>query len=174
MTEDTAGKELVSVARVIKPKGLKGEVVAELFTDFPERFENLERVLIPGSPPELLEIEKFRFEKNRIVFKFRSIDSIERAERLRGAELCVEEADAVELEEGEYFDWELEGCTIESINGETVGIVKEVFRAGENVNLVVSGAEKEYMVPFVEAICTEVDIDSKKILVDLPEGLLEF
>lgn len=174
MTKDAAREELVAIARVIKPKGLKGEVVAELLTDFPSRFENLESVLINGARETSLDIEMFRFEKDRIVLKFGSIDSIEHAEQLRGAEICVNESDVVELEEGEYFDWELSGCIVESVKGDNLGVVKELFRAGENINLVVTGAEKDHMIPFVKAICTEVDIANKKILVDVPDGLLEF
>ena len=88
--------------------------------------------------------------------------------------MCVSEDETVGLEEDQYFDWELEGCEIKTISDESVGHVKEVFRAGENVNLVVSGKDKDHMIPFVKAICTDVDIDSKQIMVDLPEGLLEF
>ena len=84
------------------------------------------------------------------------------------------ESDVVELEEGEYFDWELEGCRVVTAEEVEIGVVKELFRAGENLNLVVTGSEKDHMIPFVKAICTGVDIEAKVITVDLPEGLLEF
>ena len=167
-------EELVAIASIVKPKGLKGEVVADILTDFPGRFENLERVILDGEESRQIGLEYFRFEKHRVVLKFDDVDSIEEAEALRGLGVCVEESDAVELEEDEFYDWALEGCLIVETNGSEIGRVSEVFRAGERVNLVVEGVEKEYMIPFVRSICTEVDTDEKRITVDLPEGLLDF
>ncbi|MGI8669766.1 MAG: ribosome maturation factor RimM [Aridibacter sp.] len=169
-------EELVVIANITKPRGLRGEVMANILTDFPERFDNLTQVFAVdenGKSSEL-EIEKFFFQKNRIVLKFKEYNSIEEAENLRNVEICIPESEAVELEEDEFFDWELEDCQVETLDGEKIGKVKEVFRAGENINLVVAGGEKDYMIPFVEAICPEVDIENKMIKVDLPEGILEF
>jgi 16S rRNA processing protein RimM len=107
------------------------------------------------------------------VLKFAGIDSIDAAGTLRNAEICVPESQAVELEEGEYYDWELAGCTVENLDGEAIGTVRELMRTGGTELLVVDGA-KEYLIPFAEAICIEVDIDNKLIRIDPPEGLLEF
>ncbi|MDQ6786343.1 MAG: ribosome maturation factor RimM [Acidobacteriota bacterium] len=168
--------DLVAIARLIKSRGLRGEIVGDVLTDFPERFENLEKVFAVGAGGETseLEIEKFWFQKNRIVLKFKNFDTIEAAETLRGCEICVPEAEVVELEEGEFFDWELEGCMVETLDGETLGTVQELMRTGATEILVVKGAEKEYLIPFAEKICTEVDVEKKLIRVDAPEGLLEF
>ena len=169
-------EDLVAIAKVTKPRGLRGEVIADVLTDFPERFENLEKVFAKFETKEITELnlENFFFQKDRIVFKFENYDSIEKAETLRNAEICIAEADAVELEEDEFFDWELENCRVETIEGEKIGVVREIFRAGENVNLVVADGEKDYMIPFVEAICPKIDVENKLIKVDPPEGLLEF
>jgi 16S rRNA processing protein RimM len=169
-------EDLVAVARITKTRGLRGEVVADVLTDFPERFEDLETVLAlksDGASDEL-KIEKFWFQKGRIILKFAGVDSIEAAEIFRGAEICVPETEAVELEEDEYFDWELEDCAVETVEGERIGRVKEIMRTGGTEVLIVAGESKEYMIPFAEAICTEVDVENKLIRVDLPEGLLEF
>lgn len=168
-------ENLVAIALITKPRGIRGEVIASILTDFPERFENLSQVFAIKQNDEKLEleIEKFFFQKNRIVLKFRNFDSIEQAETLRNAEVCIPESEAVELEEDEFFDWELKDCKVETIEGEKIGKVTEVFRAGENINLVVVNGKKDYMIPFVEAICPEVDVENKLIKVDLPEGLLE-
>ena len=166
----------IAIAKITKPRGLRGEVVADVLTDFPERFDNLERVFGVDENGESseLELENFWFQKGRIILKFGGIDSIEKAETLRNFEVCVPESEAVELEEDEYFDWELEDCEVLTVEGEKIGKVKEIFRAGENENLVVEGKKREHLIPFVKAICTEVDIENKFIKVDLPEGLLEF
>jgi len=169
-------EEFVAIAKTTKTRGLRGELVADILTDFPERFDNLKRVFAVKAEdkPIELKLERFFFQKNRIVLKFKGFDSIEKAEPLRGFEICVLESEAVTLEEGEHFDWELEGCKVENMSGEEIGVVKELLRAGENINLVVKNGEKEHLIPFVEAICTDVDVENKLIKVELPEGLLEF
>jgi 16S rRNA processing protein RimM len=169
-------EDLVAIARIAKTRALRGEVVADVLTDFPERFENLETVFAikPNGERAELKIEKFWFQKSRIIFKFAGIDSVEAAEDLRNYEICIPESEAVALEEGEYFDWELEDCAVETVEGEQIGRVKEVFRTGGTEVLIVAGAEKEYMIPFAEAICTEVDVENKLIKIDAPEGLLDF
>jgi 16S rRNA processing protein RimM len=168
--------DLVAIARVVRPKGLKGEVFAELLTDFPERFEGLEDVTIvlPNSERLKLKIEDHGFQNGRLVLKFAKYGTIEAAETLRDSEICIAETEAVELEEGEFFDWQLESCRVETVAGETLGVVREVQRTGGTENLLVDGNGRDYLIPFAESICIEVDIENKIIRVDPPEGLLEF
>lgn len=169
-------EELVAVAKIAKSRGLRGELVADVLTDFPERFEALETVLAlsPDGARRELKIEKFWFQKGRIILKFAGFDSIETAETLRGAEICVPESEVIDLEEGAFFDWQLEDCKVETIAGERIGRVKEVMRTGGTEILVVAGAEKEYLIPFAETICVDVDVENKLIKIDAPEGLLDF
>lgn len=167
--------ELVAIAKVVKPRGLKGEVAAEVLTDFPERFEGLEDVtaVMPDGERFGLKIEESWFQQGRVVLKFEGRDTVESVEELRGCEICVDEANVVELESDEFYDWQLAGCKVETPGGETVGTVREVMRAGGSELLVVDG-EREYLIPFVAAICTEVDLENRLIRIDPPEGLLEF
>ncbi len=169
-------KDLVAIARIFRTRGLRGEVSAEILTDFPERFAETESVIavLPDGARRDLKIENHRFQNERILLKFVGVDSIEAGETLRNAEICIPETEAVALDDGEYFDWELESCTVETVEGEKLGAVKEVMRTGGTEILVVQGATKEYLIPFAETICTEVDIENKLIKVDAPEGLLEF
>lgn len=168
--------DLVAIAKIARPRGIKGEVVADLLTDFPGRFEELRTVVavLPDKTRQDLRIEQFRFQNDRILLKFAGVDRVEDAEALRDAELRVDESDAVELEEDEFFDWELEGCVVITTNGDRLGDVREVMRTGGTEILVVEGDAKEYLIPFAGSICTAVDIESKQIVVDPPEGLLEF
>ncbi len=169
-------EELVVIAKIARPRGLKGEVVADILTDFPERFETLETVTAvrPPADPLELKIEKFWFQNDRIVFKFEGYDTVESGETLRGRELCVPESDAVELDDDEYFDWQLEGCKVETVDGATIGEVVEVMRTGGTEIIVVRGETKDYLIPFAESICVEVDPENGLIRIDPPEGLLEF
>ncbi len=167
---------LVAIAEIVRPRGLKGEMVANLLTDFHDRFENLERVIItqPSIENGEYRLSGFRFQKNRILIRLEEIDSIEDAESMRGALICVSEEDAIELEEDKFYDWKLQGCKVFDTDGKPIGEVQEILRAGENENLVVIGKDKEYLIPFVKAICVLVDIEKKRIEIDPPEGLLDF
>lgn len=168
--------ELVAIARIARPRGLKGELSAEILTDFPERFDGLEDVtaVLENGERQKLKIENAWFQNERIVLKFDGVDSVEAAETYRNAEICVAEIDAVELESDEYFDWQLEGCEVATVDGEVIGKVRELMRTGGTENLVVDGDEREYLIPFAEKICIEVDIEKKRIVIDPPEGLLDF
>jgi len=168
--------ELVAIAKVARPRGLRGELLSDVLTDFPERFDRLKDVTVVLASGERreLKIERFFFQKDRIVLKFEGIDSIELGDELRNAEVCIDEADAVELGEDEFFDWELAGCKVVTADGVEIGTVREVLRTGGTEVLLIDGDEKELMVPFAESICVEVDVTAKRIVVDPPDGLLEF
>jgi len=168
--------DLVAIANIVRTRGLKGEVVAEILTDFPERFELLDMVTAVREDGERFElkIENHWFQNGRVVLKFAGFDSIESGETLRNVEICVPESEAVELETDEYFDWELAGCKVETLDGEQIGKVRELMRTGGTELLIVEGEAKEFLIPFANAICVEVDIENKLIRVDPPEGLLDF
>lgn len=167
--------ELVAIAKIVRTRGLKGEVVAEILTDFPDRFESLGEVtgLDPSGGRVELTIEKFWFQSGRIVLKFAGYDTIESAEPLRYLEICVPESETVQLEEGEYFDWELSGCRVETADGTQIGEVRELMRTGGTELLVVESQGRDYLIPFAESICVEVDVETRRIVIDPPEGLLD-
>lgn len=169
-------EELVAVARIVKTRGLKGEVVADILTDFPGRFESLSDVtgVLASGARVALKIEHFWFQNNRLILKFETLDSMESAESLRDCEICVPESETVELDEGEFFDWELEGCKVSTLIGDEIGVVRELMRTGGTELLVIEGKKKEFLIPFAEAICVKVDIENKVIVVDPPDGLLDF
>ena|SRR5437763_7992094 len=169
-------EDLVAIANIVRTRGIKGEVVADILTDFPKRFDGLETVAANAADGNRLDlkIEKFWFQNGRIILKFEGYGSIESAETLRGCELCVPESDTVDLESDEYFDWQLAECEVETIGGEKIGKVREVMRTGGTELLVVEGEAKEYLIPFAESICVEVDIGNKLIKIDPPDGLLDF
>ena len=170
--------DLVIVARAVKTRGLRGELVADLLTDFPERFEGLERLLgvMPDGRIMPFALEDHWFQGGRIVLKFAGYDSIEEATALVGCDFGVPESERVELPEDEYYDWELAGCRVETVEGEYLGSVREVLRTGGVEVLVIqsSVAAREHLIPLAEEICVEIDVENKLIRVDAPEGLLEF
>ena len=175
---DLSAVELVAVARVAKARGVRGEVAADIWTDFPERFERLEELIavFPGGERKRLALEGHWLHGARVVLKFRGFDSPEEAAALAGCVLAVPESDAVELGEGEFYDWQLEGCRVETVGGRQLGAVGEVLHTGGEAPVLVIRDERgrENLVPLAESICVEIDTARELIRVDAPEGLLEF
>lgn len=168
--------DLIIVARAVRTRGLKGELVADVLTDFPERFESVSELLAvgPGGERKQLELESYWFQNDRMVLKFAGYDSIESSKALVGYEFGLPEAERVELAKGEFYDWELEGCSVENKLGEAIGKVREVMRTGGVALLVVEdGARREVFIPMAQSIVVEIDVPGKKILIDPPEGLLD-
>lgn len=169
------GSDLVLIARAVKTHGLKGEVVAELLTDFPERFEDLDEVVLvsPRGETKTGSLEDFWFQKDRVVLKLDGYDDIDAAKQLIGYEFAVPESDRVQLEADEFYDWELEGCTVK-VGDQSIGQVRSVMRTGGAEILVVSDESgNERLVPLAASIVVAIDPVAKTILVDPPEGLLD-
>jgi 16S rRNA processing protein RimM len=175
-TDATGQDDLVSIAWITRPQGLKGEVVAEILTDFPDRFALLSKVYIcsqTGAVREAL-LEDFWFHKDRIVLKFKNVDTRTEAEELRNRSVKIPSADLIPLPEDNYYEFQLEGCQVSTDTGEPVGRVKEIMRTGAAPVLVVedeNGAER--LIPLAEEICTRIDVQAKKITITPPEGLLD-
>jgi 16S rRNA processing protein RimM len=168
--------DLVIVARAVRTRGLKGEVVADVLTDFPSRFESVKHLfgVAPGGERKQLELENYWFQNDRMVLKFSGYDSIDSAKSLVGYEFGVPETERVELAKDEYYDWELEGCLVEDNLGAAIGTVREILRTGGVELLVVENEQRrEYLIPMAAPIVTKIDIARKRILVDPPEGLLD-
>lgn len=176
--EKEAADDLVAVAVAVRTRGLRGEIVADLLTDFPERFEGLENLIgvAPDGTRLELKLEEHWFQGGRIILKFAGYDSVEAASVLVGYEFAVHEAERVELEEDEFYDFELQGCRVETVGGVQLGVVREVMRTGGVEVLVVDNGEsqREHLIPLAEEICVAIDVEAKLIRVDPPEGLLEF
>ena len=168
--------DLITVAHIVKTRGLRGEVVADLLTDFPERFENLKSLvgISVGGTRRSLQIEEQWFQGRRIVFKFGGFDSIEDAQQLVGCDLSVPAKDRVELPKGSFYEWELIGCRVETVDGKHVGAVKDILRTGGvEILTVVDDAGRDRLIPMASDICVVVDVEKKVIRIDPPEGLLE-
>lgn len=175
-TEKAPDESLVVIAHATRTRGLKGEVVADLLTDFPERFQGLSRVfaVAPGNEPLPIQLENHWFQKDRVVLKFAGYDTVEAASALVGHDFAVPESESVRLAEGEYYDWELEGCKVQTVSGQQVGVVKGVMRTGGVHLLVVANeGQRESLVPMVSAVIASLDTEKHLIVIDPPEGLLE-
>jgi 16S rRNA processing protein RimM len=177
---DNAGA-FVTIARVSKVQGRIGEVLAELHTDFPERFED-RRTLYAwhgGAERRELQLENHWPHKGGMVLKFEGVDSIEAAEQLLRAEIQIPLRDRAVLEEGACYISDLMGCTVVRLDAtgtpSEIGRIVDVnFGAGTAALLIVQNeAGKEFMIPFVESFVSKLDLQAKRIEMQLPEGMLE-
>jgi 16S rRNA processing protein RimM len=174
------GDEFITVARVVKTQGRRGEVAADLFTDFPERFEQRRHLwaLQNDGKRRELDVEQFWPHKGRMVFKFTGVESIDDAETLIGSEIQIPREQRAELEEGTVFVSDLVGCSVTARSGNgssrELGRVDDViFGAGEAPLLQVKEGKKEYLIPFVESFVEKMDLPAQQIKMVVPEGMLE-
>ncbi len=172
---DAGPSELVVIARAVKPRGLKGEIVAELLTDFPDRFEDVEELILvaPDGERSSGRLEDYWFQNDRVILKLADYDDVETAKDLVGFEFAVPESERVPLPQDQYYDWELEGCTVK-VGNETIGKVQSVIKTGGAEILRIADVDgKEHLVPLVDSIVVEIDTAEKLIVVDPPDGLLD-
>lgn len=186
----------VLVARIIRPRGNKGEVLAELFTDFPARLSSRLEIFLRQNQgePRAIGLQNFWADRNHPghgIFHFEGCSSIDAAEKLRGYDVLIPLADRVKLPSGKYFVSDLIGCSVfENPLAEPklsspacameeapclVGTVRDVFFPGEGTAgtplLEVETAAGELLVPLAEDICRRIDVAARRIDVTLPEGL---
>jgi len=191
-------QDWVQVARIIRPRGNKGEVLAELFTDFPARLSSRLQIFLrqAQNEPRAIGLQNFWVDRNHPehgIFHFEGCSSIDAAEKLRGLEVLIPIADRVKLPAGKYFVSDLIGCSVfENPVAEAklsspacamekaprvVGTVRDVFFPGEGTAgtplLQVQTATGELLVPLAEDICRSIDVAARRIDVTLPEGLSE-
>lgn len=198
MSGREANRRWVQLARVLRPRGNKGEVVAALLTDFPARFSDLKQIYLQkeGSEPEATGLQRFWVDRNHpgmSVFHFAGCATISDAEKLRGCAVLLPFEERVKLPAGQYFVTDLIGCAVFTLPAEetklsspacsmevapsVVGIVRDVFFPGEGVAgtplLQVETSGGELLVPLAEDICARIDVVARRIDVRLPEGLDE-
>ncbi len=159
----------VTVAVLGRARGIRGEVTAISFSK-PERYESLREVfLFPEGSRR--EVESAWFHDNRLILKFRGVDTMSDAERLAGCEVRVPLGERIRLEPGEYFESDLIGCeVVERDGGASLGRVTALQDAGGSGVLEVEGG---LLIPFARAICVAIEPEARRIVVDLPEGLKE-
>lgn len=170
----------LAIARIARSRGRRGEVVADILTDFPARFEDLRQAFLeqPGQSPKALDVEHAWFHKGRVVLKFSGIDSIESASRLRGLHVLILRDQRTQLPPHHYYFWELQGCrVIVERQGERyeVGMVTYVEPTGgvDLLHVARGGHRGEVLIPLAQAICKQIDTPGKTIVIDPLEDLLD-
>ena len=163
---------LVTIGKCIKPHGLHGEIRVKAITDFPERFEQTESVFahLQKDPVRPLEIESVRDNHGGFLIKFAGVDNLAEADKLRGHFLSVPDDELVELEDDEYWHWQLEGLKAFNPAGDPIGVLKEVMQSPAHDLYIVEDLNgKTHLVPAVTQYVPEIDLAGGKVVIILPE-----
>jgi 16S rRNA processing protein RimM len=189
-TEASAPEDWVWLARIRHPQGRKGEVFAELLTDFPEKFAERRRLWLLGGSgasggtsgaggvalPREVELIAHWLHKGGIVLHFAGVDSISAAETLNGLIVAIPRAERAALGEDEAYIGDLIGCALIDVaaaNPVAIGEIENVDRtAGPVALLVVNGATGEVLVPFAKSYLRSIDLKARRVEMALPEGLV--
>jgi 16S rRNA processing protein RimM len=176
--------ETVAVGRVLRPHGIRGEVVVEVLSDVPGRFEADSSLLATRStaataataavtgPDRILTVASSRRHKSGALVRFVGIDDRDQAEELRGLWLEVARSEVPAAEPGTYYQYELLGCRCFA-GGEDLGTVEDLAEDGGGLLLIIADGERRLPVPFVREFLRSVDVEGGRIELDLPPGLLE-
>ena len=167
----------IAVGHIIGVHGLRGEVKVELYTDFPQRFAP-GVVLLVGEELAEETIEQVREHKTHLLMKFAGIDGRSAAEGMRNLWLFVDEADAAQLEEGVYWIHDIIGLDVFTEQGESVGRITDVLETGSNDVYVVAAAGdfnrgRDVLLPALDDVILTVDLEQRRMIVHLPDGLLD-
>ncbi len=170
----TGEPEYLVVGSLRRAHGVRGEMVMEIVTDFPERLKPGTKVHLGASHTPMV-IENARHHSEGLIIKFREIRSPEEAARYRNQAVYVTTADRPALPEGHYYDHQLIGfAVVDHDRGETIGTLSEIMRTGANDIYVVRRSDgSEVLLPVIPSVVLELNVDRRVILVHLLPGLIE-
>ena len=167
----------LKVGKIVNTHSLKGEVKVISSTDFEEqRFEKGAELLITRGNQVVKEVtvESYRTHKNNLLVKFVGIDSIEEAEKLKNLQIKIDSDNIGELEENEFYFHEIIGCEVFDENGKSLGEISEILTPGANdVWVIKSQNGKEILIPYIEDVVKKIDVENKKIDIEVMEGLID-
>jgi 16S rRNA processing protein RimM len=186
----TTPEDWVWLARIRHTQGRKGEVFADILTDFPEKFAERKRLWLladsssksalpkaASAPPRDVELIAHWLHKGGIVLHFAGVDSISAAETLKGLIVALPSSERAALAEDEVYTGDLIGCALVDVAGTepvTVGEIESVDQtAGPVALLVVRGAAGEVLIPFAKSFLQKIDLKAKRVEMALPEGLID-
>lgn len=172
------GEPWTILARLVRPQGRHGEILADILTDFPERFADRRRLfLVPAEtsqePAREMQLDNHWLHKGRVVLKFAGVDSINDAESLRGLLVAIPASERNTLADDSVYVADLIGCEVFDLNtSKIIGLVAEMDRDAGLLEIRTSAGE-ELLVPFAKEYLVTMDLAGKRIEMRLPEGLLD-
>ncbi len=166
--------EFLEVGKIINTHGLRGDVKVTAWTDAPEDFEDIPKVYIKRkSGDEVLTVSKVKYQKNNLIIKFKEINDIDEAEKYKGLTIYADRDDLWELEDGVYYIADLIGLDVYDENGK-IGVIADVFNTGANdIYDVKREGKKNLLLPVIDDVVKEIDLENKRVTVHIMEGLDE-
>jgi len=168
--------QFMNVGKIVNTHGIRGELKIMPTTDFPEvRFaKNAELYLfMPDGQSVLAKVEAARPHKNMYIVRFKEFGNINEVEKFKGGMAKVSKEDLAELEENEYYFHQIIGCSVVTEEGDTLGKITDILTPGANdVWVVKTSTGKEVLIPVIDDVVLDVDIEQQQVKIHLMEGLL--
>jgi len=161
--------DFLTVGRVLAPWGLKGDLKSEVHTDFPQRFAP-DRTVYVGQTPMI--VERSRLHKGNVILKLAGVNSVEQVEALKGKYIQIPQSESMSLEDDEYYQFQLIGLDVSTSEGRLLGKIERIISTGSNDVYVVKGQDGEYLIPAIEDVVKQVDIENGIMNIEEIEGLL--
>jgi len=160
------------IGRILGPVGVSGEVRAQILTDFPERFLQLQTVHL-GDNLRPYHVQSARLEPSAVLLKLASIDDASTAQALAGQDVQIPIDQAVELPPETYYWHEIVGLEVWTTSGRRLGTISEVLRTGSNDVYVVGKGAREMLIPAIADVVSSIDVPNHRMTINLVPGLEE-
>ena len=160
------------VGKIISSHGIKGELKIFPLTDDINRFKYLKEVYI-GEEKLPVQVVGVKFNKDKPIIRLKEFDNINQVLKFKDRYLYVDDENLIELEENEYFVFQLLRCKVENMEGKSIGVLEDIINTLSNDVYVIRHGEKEYLVPAIKEFIKNIDIESKLIRIDPIEGMIE-
>ncbi len=167
-------EEYIGIGKILKPQGHNGAVRVLPLTDYPDRFNKMSRVLVRlKNNRQEFNIENVYPHKKYLIIKFEEIQDMDAAERFKGGILEITRSELMPLEEGSYYIFDIIGLKVFNIGGELLGEITEVLQTGANDVYVLETGDRPILIPALKHVVKEIDLSGRKMVVELPRGLVD-
>ena len=175
MSSQEGRLEKIKVAKVVNTHGIRGEVKAILLTDFTDRFAELKEVYIEkNNSYQTIKLQSVRWNKDQLLIKFEGVDTPEQGALLKNKYLMINFEDRVPLPKDNFYHFEIIGLEGFNLQGVKLGIVQDILQTSANdVYVVQRDGVKELLIPALKKVIKQVDLENKRMVVELLPGLLE-
>jgi 16S rRNA processing protein RimM len=176
LAETAVKPRFLIIGEIARPHGIRGEMRVVVHTDLPERFSWLKTVYVGDrrghDTPQPVAVASVRYHQDRVLLKLVDFDDRDAAGSMSGRLLYVPESEAIPLEEGEYFLYQLEGLAVYEENGRLLGHLTSVLETGANNVFIIQGDYGEILLPDIPEVILQIDFDASRMTVHLLDGLL--
>lgn len=164
----------LEIGQIVNTFGIKGMIKVKPFTDNIERFNNLEKIYIKNKSGQTeYKIQEIKYHKNMVLIKFEGIENPEQADLLRNSYLIVDRETEEPLEPGRYYIVDMIGLDVFTDDNEYLGKLEDIYNTGSNdIYVVKNELGKQVLLPAIEDVIKNIDMDNKKVIVHLIPGLV--